>query len=657
MSDSNLSKSDHELQSHVERVLSEHYELDREIGRGGMGIVYLARDKRLKRPVAIKLLPPELAFRSEIRTRFLREAEMAAQLGHPNIVPIYAVDEREGLVYFVMAYISGDNLAKRIHDRGALEPTEVRKILHDVGDALHYAHTRNVVHRDIKPDNILLDADSGRPMVTDFGIARAVSDGGDARLTATGIAIGTPAYMSPEQSAGDREIDGRSDLYSLGIVAYQALCGEPPFSAGNTPALLVKHLSERPVPIGQRRAGVPDDLANAVMLCLEKNLSDRFPDAASMVRALETGNVPAPRTSAPATLTNTDGSTPDYVPGYAPRAVPAYASTGAAVGVEAGEPTRDDIAGWNAPPVRDFRRQFGLFVAVSTTSWISGVFGGPDINSLTALWAIYLAYKYAKLWSDGYDWRAVFRQRKDALFADFIAETADDARAFFDAKKRHEVRERHRARQLAAPDMGGTGPAPRLTAADAAALGSGPHAAAARQAIIDRDEVIRLVESMPKPDRAQLPNVIPTARTLAETVLAIATQLTDLDRNAPGRSVDALEKEISLLEGQANPLDRVASEDRVRRLAMLKRQRRVVADSARQRERLAAKLESCGLALQNLRFDVLRLKTGAQSYQHVTSVAEQAMRLATDVESAVYVQDEMARLGRSGTDRPRGPSA
>jgi serine/threonine-protein kinase len=121
--------------------------------------------------------------------------------------------------------------------------------------------------------------------------------------------------------------------------------------------------------------------------------------------------------------------------------------------------------------------------------------------------------------------------------------------------------------------------------------------------------------------------------------------------------VDALEKEIALLEGQANPLDRVASEDRVRRLAMLKRQRRVVADSARQRERLAAKLESCGLALQNLRFDVLRLKTGAQSYQHVTSVAEQAMRLATDVDSAVYVQDEMARLGRSGTDRPRGPSA
>src|SRR5688500_3961832 len=152
------SASGSELRDHTERVLSAHYELDNEIGRGGMGVVYLAKDKRLKRQVAIKVLPPELAFQSSIKTRLLREAETAAQLSHPNIVPIYSVDEAEGLVFFVMAYVSGDNLAKRLHDSGVLPVDEVRRVTREVADALAYAHERGVVHRDIKPDNILLDA-------------------------------------------------------------------------------------------------------------------------------------------------------------------------------------------------------------------------------------------------------------------------------------------------------------------------------------------------------------------------------------------------------------------------------------------------------------------------------------------------------------------
>src|SRR5215218_4935529 len=163
-------RPDDALGAHVASVLESHYEIDSEIGRGGMGIVYCAKDKRLKRNVAIKLLPPELAFRTDIRSRFLREAETAAQLSHPNIVPIYNVDEQEQLVFFVMAYISGDNLAKRLHERGVLTVDETRKVLREVADALAYAHDRGVVHRDIKPDNILLDQTSGRPMVTDFGI-------------------------------------------------------------------------------------------------------------------------------------------------------------------------------------------------------------------------------------------------------------------------------------------------------------------------------------------------------------------------------------------------------------------------------------------------------------------------------------------------------
>jgi len=250
-------RPDDDLGNHVASVLAPNYELDDEIGRGGMGIVYCAMDKRLKRKVAVKLLPPELAFRSDIRSRFLREAETAAQLSHPNIVPIYNVEERDNLVYFIMAYIAGDNLAVRLQKEGAMDPEELRRILREVADALAYAHKRNVVHRDIKPDNILLDEDTGRAMVTDFGIARALTDKNDSRLTATGMAIGTPAYMSPEQSAGEADIDGRSDLYSLGVVGYQMACGDLPFNAPNTPSMLVKHLSERPVPVEQRRMDLP----------------------------------------------------------------------------------------------------------------------------------------------------------------------------------------------------------------------------------------------------------------------------------------------------------------------------------------------------------------------------------------------------------------
>ena len=173
---------------------------------------------------------PSSHFARDIRSRFLREAETAAQLNHPNIVPIYSVDERDGLVYFVMAFVQGGSLGDRLRDRGALPIDDARRILRELADALGYAHRSGVVHRDIKPDNILLDADTGRAMITDFGIARAATAGEGTRLTATGVAIGTPTYMSPEQCSGDRDIDGRSDLYSLGAMAYQMLTGEPPFA-------------------------------------------------------------------------------------------------------------------------------------------------------------------------------------------------------------------------------------------------------------------------------------------------------------------------------------------------------------------------------------------------------------------------------------------
>jgi len=641
--DSLLSKSDSELRSHIANVLDSAYELDKEIGRGGMGIVFKAKDRRLKRTVAVKLLPPELAFRSEIRTRFLREAETAAQLSHPNIVPIYAVDEKGGLVYFVMGFIDGDNLAKRIKDHGPMPPDDVRRILREVADALAYAHAHKVVHRDIKPDNILIDAQSQRPMVTDFGIARAISDGSDARLTATGIAIGTPAFMSPEQSAGDRDLDGRSDLYSLGVVAYQMLCGDLPFNANSTPALLVKHLSERPIPIDQR-VSVPPDLARVVMLLLEKNPDDRFQTASELKTALETGNVPALPTAVGRSYPQQPS--PFELAGGMMASTPAAFTPMPLTTMPEGErlPTSEELARWNAPEVVEFRRRLAPFIWVNGAFVIVNLLGGPNMLFVTAFWSIAIAYKYAKLWSDNYDWHDIFRQPRERMVGDVLSEWGEDIKSLVDRDTREHVRARHRARAQR-PDLLRSLTAPAaLSQRDAAALGAGPHAGAARDALMDRDEIIRLVAGMSRADRARLPDIVGSATTLADTIMALATQLAELERSSSGLSAAAIDKEISVLEAAANPLEHAASEERVKRLAQIKRQRRAVVDVAQRREKLAARLDSCALALKNMRFDVLRLKTGAQTYQHVTTIAEQAMQLAREVDSAVYVADEMARL-------------
>jgi eukaryotic-like serine/threonine-protein kinase len=631
----------------VERALSAHYELDSEIGRGGMGVVYRARDRRLKRTVAIKVLPPELAFRREIKTRFLREAETAAQLSHPNIVPIYTVDEAEGLVFFEMAYVKGDNLAKRLHDRGVLPVDEVRHILRDVADALAYAHERGVVHRDIKPDNILLDAETGRPMVTDFGIARAVSDG-DSRLTATGMAIGTPAYMSPEQAAGERVIDGRSDLYALGVVAYQMLAGETPFSAASTPAMLVKHISETPVPVEQRRADVPPDLARAVAIMLQKDPANRFPSASDLVKALDGGVMPLPPLS--------------IVPGAV--GLPSAAANAAVVTAVGGAPPRraggfddgmyiptaDDIRRWDAPQVRAFRRRVWPYLYVNGVIVLMSILFSSNFTGITVIWSIWLAFKYAKLWGDGYDWRDVFQQPRDRSLMEVFDDLMEHVRALTDSKKRRALLDARRQRRLArrTGGQGGAGPlpAPRLTDGTLA-QSTGPYADTVRQAIADRDEIVRLVESMPPSDRSRVPDVMRSAIALQEKIQGIAIGLADLDGHNPGGGLAAYEAEIARLESEANPLDHRASEERVHRLAYLKRQRRAVIDGESKRGATAARLETCALALRNMKLDVLRLRAGMQTHEHVTTLAMNALNLADSVDSAVYVADALGRNGPS----------
>ncbi|MDQ6612639.1 MAG: serine/threonine protein kinase [Gemmatimonadota bacterium] len=272
------------LRARVQKAVGESYQLEAEIGRGGMAVVYAARDLKLRRTVALKVLPPDLAFRAEVRTRFVREAQTAAGLNHPNIVPIYAVDERDGMVFFAMSLIVGETLATRLIREPRPPVQFVENILIQVADALAYAHTAGVVHRDIKPDNILIDSETSRATVTDFGIARALEGG--ARLTLTGVAVGTPAFMSPEQATGDREIDGRSDVYSLGIVGYLMLAGRLPFEATSTPAMLVKHVSEAPPALRQYRPDAPPRLVAVIEKCLAKKPENRWSTAGAMRDAL-----------------------------------------------------------------------------------------------------------------------------------------------------------------------------------------------------------------------------------------------------------------------------------------------------------------------------------------------------------------------------------
>ena len=622
-----------------ERALAAQYELDREIGRGGMGIVYRARDRRLKRIVAIKVLPPELAFRGEIRQRFLREAETAAQLSHPNIVPIYSVDERDGLVYFVMACVEGPTLAKRLHDEGRIPVNDTRRILGEVADALSYAHARGVVHRDIKPDNILLDKDDGRAMVTDFGIARAIQEGADSRLTATGVAIGTPAYMSPEQAAGDREIDGRSDLYALGVVGYQMLAGRLPFQASSTPSMLMKHISERPQPVTSLRAETPPDLAQCVMTLLEKEPAHRFPNAGALSQALrgDKSALPAP-------------APPSEIAYRSPLGTPVpYGITPPPGAGQYTTPTADEVARWSAPEVVKFRQQVAPYLFVSAVCVVAAIFRGGGWAAIPTLWSVVMAFRYSKLWTAGYDWRDVFRQPRDRMLIDVGQETFEEFQSIFSKEKRAVVKARNKALMQQRANL------PAISATGSMLIGGyGRFENVVRQAAQDREEITRLVLSLPNSDQRFVDGVVPAADALFKRIQALAAASVALDAGiGPTASAD-LEKEIARLEGEANPLDVAASEERVRRLALLKRQRRKLAEDSKKRDDSAAKLESCRLQLQNMRLDILRLRAGgvAENVGQITQLTNRARALAEDVDAAIQGVDE-ARLAAAGRSSRR----
>ncbi len=269
-------------------ALSDRYTIERELGAGGMATVYLAHDVKHDRKVALKVLKPELAAVVGA-DRFLAEIRTTANLQHPHILPLFDSGEADGFLYFVMPYVEGESLRDRLDREGELPIDEAVNIANAVASALDYAHRHGVIHRDIKPANILLH--DGQPLVADFGIALAVSAAGGGRLTETGLSLGTPYYMSPEQAVGDRVLDARSDVYSLGCVLYEMLTGEPPFSGGSAQAVLSRILTADPVrPTAIRRA-IPAHVEAAVLRALERRPADRFTDAAQLADAV-TGRIP-----------------------------------------------------------------------------------------------------------------------------------------------------------------------------------------------------------------------------------------------------------------------------------------------------------------------------------------------------------------------------
>ncbi|MGE5749618.1 MAG: protein kinase domain-containing protein [Gemmatimonas sp.] len=641
------SSPEQDLLARVAHAVAPAYDIERELGRGGSGIVYRAMDRRLKRSVALKILPPDLAFRSDVRERFLREAETAASLNHPNIVPIFSVDEREGLAWFAMALVEGESIGERVRRTGAASYAEARRMLREVGDALAYAHARGVVHRDIKPDNILLDAQTGRALVTDFGIARATTD--ESRLTATGTAIGTPAYMSPEQCAGDRQLDGRSDLYSLGAVAYYMITGQPVFDGPSTPVIMMKHVTERPVSIARYRHDVPPDLDAVVMKLLEKDPSHRFADGESLVNALISGTFNAPREeySTYPSMQRADTRMPTLQQSFQemtgrPFPVPSALDIGPIVGAriqsrmafhevrrlrrEARAQQKEILE--NSRPLSDRVRSFRRHIVryMGTTAFLFGINAVTSGGAHHFWWAAFPALgMMLGLINEGGSLWAAGAKLRDGFGSTNALRAAEASQA-----------------ALAAPS--GASVAPPKPDADAELIAevlAGPRGNVARQAVADRRAIKDLVARLSKAEREMLPDVEGTSEGLYQRIAELGRALHRLDSEIEPSQVSDLDERIAKSETAET------GSDSERRLRLLKRQREMLTHLLESRDRLSEQYESAGLLLQNLKLDLIRMRSsGLQSgLADVTSVTQEARALSKEIGYVLAAADELRDIG------------
>jgi Protein kinase domain len=629
--------ADKPLPARLGEALGDAYTIEGEVGRGGMGVVYRARDERLQRRVAIKVLPPELAFQKDIRERFTREAQTAARLSHPHIVPIHTVGEGQGLVYFVMGYVDGESVAGRIRRRGKLPVDEARRIMMESADALSAAHALSIIHRDIKPDNILLEGSRGRVMVTDFGIAKALSSTSGATLTGAGVAIGTPAFMSPEQAAGEREIDGRSDVYSLGVVSYQMLTGELPFSAPTVAGILMKQITEPAPDVRDRRPDVPEDLALAVSRCLEKDPENRWPSADALRRSLESRSVSGYRPTGTSFRGQRYEALPEPRPGSGGRARGSTGTSRRPPDLRSGVGGRPLPGGRGEAALRrrDYRDRNAKDLPVPDTgeprivqkvrgqfaSWAAVSLGCLGINVATGIhdpWFLFptfgmgigLLRNYAQLWQAGYSWRDVLTRppAPDAVETTLVKGTA------------------RLARQLPPPK----------------ADEYGAHIGAIQQVQSDRQAILGLMEKLPSSERKMLPEVQQTANALYERATDLARTLHAMDSNMDAEGLAQIEERIAALAKEPD------DPERARRLNLLQRQRQTIVDIQGRRGQVASHLESCVLAMQNVRFDLLRLRSAgvAAVLGDLTQATQQAKALSRDVDNAIAAAGEIREAMR-----------
>jgi serine/threonine protein kinase len=680
------------LYDRVVVAIGEQYLVDGEIGRGGSAVVYRGTDLRLGRNVAIKVLPPELAFNESVKTRFIREAQTAAGLGHPNIVPIYSVDEKNGIVYFVMGLVRGQSVASHLATEGRWPVDRTERVLREVADALAYAHSRGVVHRDIKPDNILIEGDTGRALVSDFGIARASE--GESRLTLTGVAVGTPAYMSPEQALGERELDGRSDLYSLGVVGYHMLVGEQPFKASSAAAMLVKHVSEVPARVRQKRPDVPAYLAVAIDRALAKRPEDRWANASEFRDALAGAIALPPQgfyaVDAPRAMIASPAGPPQWE-----RSVP-DASHMRPIPFESlwrPEPPPEGLRGghlrrWYKAQERQRRRALKDYAqqqfranAAAVDSRVRSRYGEtyddkPLIDRVLAFRASVFRFvffsivfmimnaasrvnfpwflfpsgfflfdalrKGGSIWSDGI---GPFEAFKKGIRVQLLATESTPRRTYEDdgarrvpgpaatASPASSASARRAERFLPPP------PDRALSAVPPDVMG-GAHGAAVRRAMDDSSVVREALNRLGPLEKEMLPDVAPTVDALTERVASLAMTLHRLDIDVSGATLGTLDERIGQLKTD------VDSSDRTRRLSLLERQRTSLHDLLSRRQTLLTQLESAGLALQNLKLDLLKLRSAGMeaAMEGGPSATQEARSVSRDIGHIIEVADDLRNI-------------
>ncbi len=591
------------LRNLLTAVVGDRYLIGREAGRGGAAVVFAAEDLRLRKAVALKALLPHLVLRGDVRERFVREAQMAAGLNHPHIVQVYAVHEAGGLICISMALVEGESLAAHLCRSPRPSLRFVAGVLEQVADALAYAHASGVVHRDVKPDNVLLDLKCGDVKLTDFGIACATDEA--LRLTGTGIAIGTPAFMSPEQAVGEQAIDGRSDIYSLGVVGYLMLTGTLPFSGGTTPVMLVQHLSTSPAPLRSVRPDVPEALAQIVERCLAKQPQDRWQSAIELRDALR--------------IFRRDEPLQEAMP---PRAIGVTPSLHQRVaGVR-----HSHVSGMDqeAAVLRTRRLHMHLrWMLAAAFGAVASFVSGIAFDSVLLLLA-FLACLIGSLVGLLLLMLDVLSLHRMGLSLGELSGKRDGGLTAKRPVREHDARVGELMKRMADP-----------------AKVSSRYAAILHRAFDDRLVIADIADSLSPADRAMVPDTGPAADALMERIGALVSVLERLERDAPDSLLRDVRSRLAEVEAES---EQTPIRERV--LMQLRRQLESLEELAARRDILAQKLDSAAVALGTLRLDMAKLRTMGMSAQmdSLTGATQEARAVSRELGLVLDAVEESRRL-------------